>query len=95
MLIKHEITQTEKGIYDGKKLIANFKITGADLIESNKIKIEFLDCFNNPYERVGSVNIFNDVKRFRHFLSSLSLTYLGSLNNLQDLKMYINKNFIQ
>lgn len=84
----------EKTIY-----LTNFRIVSASKIEriddeTEGLKIIFKTDDNNIIERIGDTTVFDDVKSFKAFLNSMSLTFIGKIDDLSALKIWINKYFI-
>ena len=90
-----------KLIYDGKgtkteKLITNFTIDGINIINRVDTEEEYFEMIirtNNKQilKRRGSVQVFNDVRKFRDFLNSSDLVFRGTIDILIDLKEWCFK----
>lgn len=88
----------ERDASETKRYISDFNILEAKKIikvddECEGIKLKFKSCIEGKIiEKTGSSNIFDDLKTFRNFLG-IDLTFLGRMDDLIKLKVYINKYF--
>lgn len=88
----------ERDAFETKRYISDFNILEAKKIikvddECEGIKLKFKSCIEGKIiEKTGSSNIFDDLKTFRNFLG-IDLTFLGRMDDLIKLKVYINKYF--
>lgn len=78
------------------KQLTNFKIDGINIINRVDTEEEFFEAIIRTKEdrvikRRGSVQVFNDVKKFRDFLNSSDLIFRGNLDSLIDLKEWCFK----
>ncbi len=81
-----------------KKYLTNF-----NLIEATRIRFEDEDQegvelvlkspTGNIIEKIGPSTVFDDVRSFRNFLGTLDLSFKGRVEELVDLKDWINKYF--
>jgi hypothetical protein len=84
-----------KGIKN-KKQICNFTIDGINIINRVDTEEEYFEMIiktNNKQtiKRRGSVQVFNDVRKFRDFLNSSDLVFRGTIDILIDLKEWCFK----
>lgn len=97
-IYKFKIVKDDKGDSETKIYISDFNILEAKKIikvdeECEGIKLKFKSCIEGKIiEKTGSSNIFDDLKSFRNFLG-IDLTFLGKMDDLIKLKLYINKYF--
>jgi len=78
------------------KLITNFTIEGINIINRVDTEEEYFEMIirtNNKQilKRRGSVQVFNDVRKFRDFLNSSDLVFRGTIDILIDLKEWCFK----
>lgn len=95
-LVKETVGEEE--IYK-RKYISNFTIVRATTLnyvddELNNIEITFKDEYGKETKRNGNVAVLEDVRSFKCFLNSMSLTFEGKSDDLIKLKKWINKYFI-
>lgn len=103
---KYELQQDSLGIYkttfkgeDERKIyLTNFNIVDATAIkyvneDVEGIKLLIKTPFGGTIERMDYVSVFDDPKSFRNFLGSMDLAFKGKVDNLMDLKTWINKYF--
>lgn len=86
---------------DEKKEIylTNFSIQEAKKIrfvddDTEGIRLTLKTDDGQVFEREGNISVFDDVKAFKHFLNAIELTFKGKLDNLTELKIWINKYFV-
>jgi len=103
---KYELQQDSLGIYktiikDGseKKIyMTNFNVVDATAIhyvneDVEGIKLSIKTSFGSTIEKRDYVNVFDDPKSFRNFLGSMDLIFKGRVDDLMNLKAWINKYF--
>lgn len=81
-----------------KVYLTNFRVMEATRIKFVDKKIEgiklILKSANGEIiERLGEVDIFDDVKSFKNYLGAMELTFKGNLQDLTNLKIWINNYF--
>lgn len=74
------------------KLVEATRITFADEDEEG-VKLVLKSPTGHTIERKGLATVFDDVRSFRNFLGTLDLSFKGSIENLVELKDWINKYF--
>ncbi|GAA0061717.1 CHC2 zinc finger domain-containing protein [Clostridium sp. CTA-1] len=84
-----EVTET-------KKYIANFKTIEASRIkfideDQEGIRLVLKSCTGEIIEKVGFSTVFDDTKTFKNFLGTIDLAFKGRVDDLTDLKAWINK----
>lgn len=103
---KYELQQDSLGIYktiikDGseKKIyMTNFNVVDATAIhyvneDVEGIKLSIKTSFGGVIEKMDYVSVFDDPKSFRSFLGSMDLIFKGRVDDLMNLKAWINKYF--
>jgi uncharacterized protein (UPF0147 family) len=103
---KYELQQDSLGIYktivkDGseKKIyMTNFNVVDATAIhyvneDVEGIKLSIRTSFSGIIEKRDYVTVFDDPKSFRNFLGSMDLIFKGRVDDLMNLKAWINKYF--
>ncbi|MEW8955778.1 MAG: DNA primase, partial [Clostridium sp.] len=58
------------------------------------IKIILKSSTGEKIERTGLSTVFDDIKAFKNFLGTMDLAFKGKIDELTDLKVWINKYFI-
>jgi len=97
-IYKIKILKDEEESKESKIYISDFNLLEAKKIvkideESEGIKLKFKSSVEGKIiEKIGCSNIFDDLKTFRNFLG-IDLTFLGKMEDLIKLKMWINKYF--
>lgn len=104
---KDLLQQNAFGIYkyvqkkdaETKKIyITNFTILKSSRIilvdkQQEGIKLILKSSSGEIFERTGEVSVFHDVKTFKNFLGSMDITFKGGLQDLTNLKIWINNYF--
>lgn len=101
---KYELQQDSFGIYktkDGtekKVYLTNFNIISAAAIkyvneDIEGIKLFLKTSFGGVIEKMDYVSVFDDPKAFRNFLGSMDLIFKGRIDDLMNLKAWVNKYF--
>lgn len=86
-----EITYRKKYITDFK-LIKAFRIRFIDEDEEG-VKLILKSSTGEKIEKIGQSVVFDDTKSFRNFLGTLDLSFKGTIDQLIELKGWINKYF--
>lgn len=103
----YELQQDSLGIYktvltkdgDEKKIyMTNFNVISATAIhyvneDVEGIKLSIKTSFSGIIEKMDYVSVFDDPKSFRNFLGSMDLIFKGRIDDLMNLKAWINKYF--
>jgi 5S rRNA maturation endonuclease (ribonuclease M5) len=103
----YELQQDSLGIYktvltkdgDEKKIyMTNFNVISATAIhyvneDVEGIKLSIKTSFSGIIEKMDYVSVFDDPKSFRNFLGSMDLIFKGKVDDLMNLKAWINKYF--
>lgn len=79
-----------------KKYITDFRIIKATRIkfvdeEQEGIRLVFRSTTGEKIERVGISTVFDDLRTFKNFLGTMDLAFKGKIDDLTDLKTWINK----
>ncbi|WP_051652504.1 ATP-binding protein [Clostridium algidicarnis] len=105
---KNLLQQDDLGIYkyvnnkkedDIKKVyITNFNVIKATRIIFVDKQVEGINLIlksdsGEKFKRIGEVSVFDDMKIFKNFLASMDITFKGKLDDLTNLKMWINRYF--
>ena len=103
----YELQQDSLGIYktvltkdgDEKKIyMTNFNVISATAIhyvneDVEGIKLSIKTSFSGIIEKMDYVSVFDDPKSFRNFLGSMDLIFKGRVDDLMNLKAWINRYF--
>ncbi|WP_041710912.1 CHC2 zinc finger domain-containing protein [Clostridium pasteurianum] len=78
--------------------ITNFRLIKATRIsfedeEQEGVKLVLKSPTGNVIEKIGSSTVFDDLKSFRNFLGTIDLSFSGNMDNLVELKSWINNYF--
>ncbi len=81
------------------KYISNFNIKYAKIVDvvdgdGDVIEVCFLTPNGKEAIKRGSVTVFDDVRSFKAFLGSMDLTFKGKIDDLTELKEWINRYFV-
>ncbi|MBY6846696.1 DNA primase [Clostridium botulinum] len=81
-----------------KKYLTNFRIIEATRIkfvdeDQEGVKLLFKSPTGANIEKIGPSTVFDDTKSFKNFLGTLDLGFKGKVDDLTDLKSWINKYF--
>ncbi|MGL5330848.1 MAG: CHC2 zinc finger domain-containing protein [Peptostreptococcaceae bacterium] len=100
----YELQQDRNGIYkkyEKKDIWYRVSLTDFNLIEATRInfvdeeqegiRLKFRSCTGEIIERIGPSSVFDDVRSFKNFLGTLDLAFKGKVDELTDLKSWINK----
>ncbi len=95
-----------KIVYKGKgdnaekyrKYVTDFKLIEASRIrfvdeEQEGAKLILKSPTGEKIEKIGEATVFDDTKSFRNFLGTLDLSFKGTIDELVELKGWINKYF--
>ncbi|MBU3208708.1 DNA primase [Clostridium algidicarnis] len=106
---KYEFQQDKGGIYkynydkqedDYKKnYITNFRLLKATRIkfadeDQEGVKLTLKSSTGQDIEKIGPSIVFDDIRTFKNYLGTMDLAFKGKLDELTDLKVWINKYFI-
>lgn len=100
---RYDLQQDFKGIYKQIEKHGDWKkiyITDFNLLEAKRmryvdddtegVKLILKSCTGEVIEKIGPSTVFDDVKSFKNFLGSLDLSFKGKIDNLTELKGWIN-----
>ena len=104
---KYELQQDSFGIYktvstkDGaekKVYLTNFNVIDATTIkfvneDAEGVKLVLKTSLGETFEKTNYVTVFDDTRTFRNFLGAMGLIFKGKIDDLMDLKAWINKYF--
>lgn len=103
---KHELQQDSFGIYkttfkkdvEKKVYLTNFSLVDAIAIkfvneDTEGVKLILKTSLGEVFEKTNYVTVFDDTKAFRNFLGAMGLIFKGKIDDLMDLKAWINKYF--
>jgi len=81
-----------------KKYLADFRLLEATRVkyvneDQEGVKLILKSSTGEKIERMGSAIVFDDVRTFKNFLGTLDLSYKASVDDLTDIKTWINKYF--
>lgn len=81
-----------------KKHLTNFKLLEATRIsfkdeDQEGVKLLLKSATGEKIERLGAATVFDDVRAFKNFLGSMDLSFSGRIDDLTELKTWINKFF--
>lgn len=81
-----------------KKYITDFNVLEATRIkfveeDEEGIRLKLQSINGEIIERVGDVTVFDDIRSFKNFLSTLELSFKGNIEDLTELKGWINRYF--
>ncbi|MHC1683434.1 MAG: CHC2 zinc finger domain-containing protein [Clostridiaceae bacterium] len=81
-----------------RKYLTNFKLISATRIrfddeDQEGVKLILKSPTGETIERIGLSTVFDDVRAFKNFLGTLDLAFKGKVDELTDLKTWINKYF--
>lgn len=103
---RYELQQNKKGIYkhyfdkkdeEWKKIhLTDFKLIEAKRMrfvddDQEGVKLVLRSCTGEIIEKIGPSTVFDDTKTFKNFLGTLDLAFKGKVDDLTDLKSWINK----
>ena len=92
------LKEKDEETIETRKDLTDFKIIEATRInfideETEGIKIILKSTTDEKVEKVGQSTVFDDPKSFKNFLGSIDLAFKGKVDDLTDLKSWINKYF--
>lgn len=100
---RYDLQQDFKGIYKQVEKHGDWKkiyITDFNLLEAKRmryvdddtegVKLILKSCTGEIIEKIGPSTVFDDVKSFKNFLGSLDLSFKGKIDDLTELKGWIN-----
>ncbi|ARC85656.1 CHC2 zinc finger family protein [Clostridium argentinense CDC 2741] len=105
---KYELQQDSGGVYktvyskkedkDVKIYLTNFKVIEATRInfvdeDQEGVKLILKSATGETIERIGFSTVFDDTKTFKNFLGTMDLAFKGKVDELTDLKAWINRYF--
>ncbi|WP_041711642.1 CHC2 zinc finger domain-containing protein [Clostridium pasteurianum] len=78
--------------------ITNFRLIKATRIsfedeEQEGVKLILKSPTGNVIEKIGPSTVFDDLKSYRNFLGTIDLSFSGNMDNLVELKSWINNYF--
>lgn len=81
-----------------RKYLTNFRLIEATRIKLSDedmegVKLILKSSTGETIERMGPATVFDDLKSFKNFLGTLDLAFKGKIDELTDLKTWINKYF--
>lgn len=105
---RYELQQDSNGVYKmvynkkteeyEKQYMTNFKLLEATRInftdeDEEGIKLILKSNTGSKFEKVGPSTVFDDVRSFKNFLGTIDLAFIGKIEALTELKIWINKYF--
>lgn len=101
---KYDLQQDFRGIYkqiitkqgDWTKIyLTDFNLLAAKRMkyvdeEKEGVKLILKSCTGEVIEKIGSATVFDDIKSFKNFLGTLDLAFKGKIDDLTELKSWIN-----
>lgn len=100
---RYDLQQDFKGIYkqidkngDWKKIyLTDFNLLEAKRMQyvdddTEGVKLILKSCTGEVIEKTGPATVFDDVKSFKNFLGTLDLAFKGKIDDLTELKSWIN-----
>ena len=98
-IYKTIIKEKKDGIEKKIHYITNFNVISAKSIckvdeEAEQIEITLQTEDGKTFKKNGDVNSFNDVRSFKNFLGTMALSFKGKMEDLDNLKQWINRYFI-
>lgn len=101
---RYDLQQDFKGIYKQvnnkngdwiKIYLTDFNLLQAKRMryvddDTEGVKLILKSCTGEIIEKIGPSNVFDDVKSFKNFLGSLDLSFKGKIDDLTELKGWIN-----
>lgn len=106
ILSKYDLQQDFKGVYkwtfsEKKDTWSKIYLCDFNIVEAKRmrfvdddlegIKLVLKSCTGDILEKTGPSTVFDDVKGFKNFLGTLDLAFKGKVDDLTDLKSWINK----
>lgn len=103
---RYDLQQDFRGIYkqifsEKKDEWVKIYLTDFTLLEAKRmrlidddiegVKLTFKSCTGETLEKVGPSTVFDDIRSFKNFLGTLDLAFKGKIDDLTDLKTWINK----
>lgn len=100
---RYDLQQDFRGIYKQVEKHGDWKkiyITDFNLLEAKRmryvdddtegVKLILKSCTGEIIEKIGPSTVFDDVKSFKNFLGTLDLAFKGKIDDLTELKSWIN-----
>lgn len=101
---KYDLQQDFRGIYkqiitkqgDWTKIyLTDFNLLAAKRMkyvdeEKEGVKLILKSCTGEVIEKIGPATVFDDIKSFKNFLGTLDLAFKGKIDDLTELKSWIN-----
>lgn len=100
---RYDLQQDFKGIYkqvEKNGVWRKIYITDFNLLEAKRmkyvdddtegVKLILKSCTGEVIEKIGPSTVFDDVKSFKNFLGTLDLAFKGKIDDLTELKSWIN-----
>lgn len=100
---RYDLQQDFKGIYkqvEKNGVWRKIYITDFNLLEAKRmryidddtegVKLILKSCTGEIIEKIGPSTVFDDVKSFKNFLGTLDLSFKGKIDDLTELKGWIN-----
>lgn len=103
---RYDLQQDFRGIFkwvfsDKKEEWTKIYLCDFNLIEAKRmryvdddiegVKLVFKSCTGEKIEKTGPATVFDDIKSFKNFLGTMDLAFKGKVDDLTDLKSWINK----
>lgn len=81
-----------------RKYLTNFRLMEATRIkfadeDQEGVKLILKSATGEKIERIGPSIVFDDIRTFKNFLGTIDLAFKGKIDDLTDLKTWINKYF--
>lgn len=97
-IYKTIIKEKDEEITYTKKYLTDFRLLEASRIkyvdeDQEGVKLILKSPTGETIERTGFSTVFDDVRTFKNFLGTLDLAFKGRIDDLTDLKTWINKFF--
>lgn len=97
-IYKYIAKEKDESIEYKRKIIADFRIIEAKRIkyaDNNQegVKLVLKSSTGETIERIGLSTVFDDVRTFKNFLGTIDLSFKGRIDDLTDLKAWINRYF--
>ncbi|MGL4107244.1 CHC2 zinc finger domain-containing protein [Clostridium sp. LP20] len=95
-IYKTIVKNTEEGALERKIYLTDFTLKEAARLvfideEIEGVKLKLKSCTGDLIERTGPSTSFDDVRSFKNFLGTLDLSFKGRIDDLTELKGWINR----
>ena len=95
-IYKTIVKNTEEGAIERKIYLTDFTLKEAARLvfideEIEGVKLKLKSCTDDSIERTGPSTAFDDVRSFKNFLGTLDLSFKGRIDDLTELKGWINR----